>query len=738
MLGITYSEFDNIVGPKLEYTYPPDVLSAETFETLSDYAIVGSHLSKKSIVVKTEEIQFLSYSVAINKPKYFRNTLLFSCGVVLERNADIEPYEPLLRKLSSSLVALELEQEFLFKKSIKDERLPQLLRDIFESCIARGEAFVEMDAANYLAFKLYSPVEQPRQLGEYEVPMLLYDRQLTANLPWDITLHHILPKIDGTTYIKRIAEGSKMDVETVVKALRTLLFYKCILLTDIFRFNNVYQLRPDAARRLLNEPALLEELEQFSLVLPFNVNDPDGINNVVQQYSSGSSGSSGIGGNNANGGDLGSANRSRSTSMNVETFESSALGAIGTGGGLGQGSNSMNTNTSSNSNSNSNSNTALPSRIPGILRLLLRLRPDRTIAQAIFGEHYRNTQTEKVEDNEEQRRQINLSKYLVNIDVRRLIAMAQEKKIVQRLYEFPVRGGVSEVVSFKGGEGDIRPEDFNTLESMRAAGQNWSAASDSEPTSYYPYGEVTDDDYEDRVADFHVESKSTRSDSVHFLSGSPSRNGRSSPNRGPTPTVTSPQLVHAKLRKSLHHYHRGEKDMAVGLKPNNNKKGSSKARQKQVSSTDADDDGSRVSDDEDYLFMADEFLRTEETSSPDSPDEEEEGEDDEGSGGFGESDSDGSRDSHSSGSTGSSSSSSSSDSGTSVSDSSSDGGSDNEQQVDDAVNTRARKLQEQKLINHLHGAESLDALCCAHELAPSVILGTSHMFVPYKASSLRR
>lgn len=53
LLGITYSEFDNKVGPRLLYSYPSGILSSETFETLSDYVIVGKHLCNKIIAIKT-------------------------------------------------------------------------------------------------------------------------------------------------------------------------------------------------------------------------------------------------------------------------------------------------------------------------------------------------------------------------------------------------------------------------------------------------------------------------------------------------------------------------------------------------------------------------------------------------------------------------------------------------------------------------------------------------------------
>ena len=32
LLGVTYSEFDNTVGPKLLYTYPLDVMTMDRFE----------------------------------------------------------------------------------------------------------------------------------------------------------------------------------------------------------------------------------------------------------------------------------------------------------------------------------------------------------------------------------------------------------------------------------------------------------------------------------------------------------------------------------------------------------------------------------------------------------------------------------------------------------------------------------------------------------------------------------
>lgn len=106
--GVTYSQFDNHLGPKLLFSYPADAISNEVFESLSDYAIVGKHFCDKTITVKLGDIQFLNYSVAIENAKYVRNTIMFSFGMVLDVNVDSEPYEAILRKVSETFQTLEV------------------------------------------------------------------------------------------------------------------------------------------------------------------------------------------------------------------------------------------------------------------------------------------------------------------------------------------------------------------------------------------------------------------------------------------------------------------------------------------------------------------------------------------------------------------------------------------------------------------------------------------------------
>jgi hypothetical protein len=108
ILGITYSQFDNIVGTKLMCSYPKDVLSTDLFESISDYVIVGKNLSGKTIMIQMDGIKYLNLSICVENSKYERNSLLYAFGFVLTSETDSEMFEPILRKLSSSFLALEV------------------------------------------------------------------------------------------------------------------------------------------------------------------------------------------------------------------------------------------------------------------------------------------------------------------------------------------------------------------------------------------------------------------------------------------------------------------------------------------------------------------------------------------------------------------------------------------------------------------------------------------------------
>lgn len=108
LVGITYSEFDNRVGPQLRHCYPPAALSEELFEMYSDYVIVSKQITERVILVSLQDMQFINYPVAIENEKYDRNTLSFAFGFVLRRAVNIEPYSAILKKIATAFVGFEV------------------------------------------------------------------------------------------------------------------------------------------------------------------------------------------------------------------------------------------------------------------------------------------------------------------------------------------------------------------------------------------------------------------------------------------------------------------------------------------------------------------------------------------------------------------------------------------------------------------------------------------------------
>jgi len=266
LIGVTYSEFDNRVGPQLRMQYPEGVLSEESFETLSDYVIVGKQLLNRVIVVKHESYQFANYSVAIDNAKYERNALLFALGIVFKIDADTKPYEAILRKACSMLVSLELEREFLFNKDTK-KQVAVILENLFIQLKNTGEVFMKIDAANVLCLKLFKEPLPPAPVDDWEVPVLLYDNMLLLNIPWELSMRHLIPHIDGRRSTKSIAREAEVDVDIVKKSIRVLIWYGIVAVTDAVRFSNVYQ-TTDRITDLLNPERGLDRLCQLMYMHP--------------------------------------------------------------------------------------------------------------------------------------------------------------------------------------------------------------------------------------------------------------------------------------------------------------------------------------------------------------------------------------------------------------------------------------------------------------------------------------
>jgi hypothetical protein len=294
---------------------------------------------------------------------------------------------------------------------------------------------------SYLAVKLNCRPLFPKLIEDYQVPMFKHDFMALNQLPWDISFPHLILHIDGITHVKRIAEQAEMDLEFVKRSLTLLEYYGVIVVTDIFRFTNIYRLQTEYGLPALINPTLINEIIEFSLM-----RDPEVKNNNNNNNNSTSN-------NNNNNNSKSSANIPIPPTS-TSTASSTLLSPIPTTTTTTNNSTTNNTtnnttnstrnahnttpppppsNDNNNNNNNSNNNNTTSNnmehyqRVKNMISFLSKLQPGQTIGQILYDFIHDNNNKDHLQRN-----------IFKGIDINRLLAAAQLSGLIIRHYEYPV------------------------------------------------------------------------------------------------------------------------------------------------------------------------------------------------------------------------------------------------------------------------------------------------------------
>lgn len=118
------------------------------------------------------------------------------------------------------------------------------------------------DAIN---LKLFPSFVQPPPVHDWDVPVLLLDMSKFMNDSWDLTLVRLIPFLNGTSHVRRIAQLADTDVLLVKQCVQHLLYYSFAMLIDIFQFSNIYVLRPQVAP-MLSDPHIESECASYVML----------------------------------------------------------------------------------------------------------------------------------------------------------------------------------------------------------------------------------------------------------------------------------------------------------------------------------------------------------------------------------------------------------------------------------------------------------------------------------------
>ncbi|XP_046679969.1 GATOR complex protein NPRL2 isoform X1 [Homalodisca vitripennis] len=257
---IFLTEFHHTAGPKITCQVPEDVIAKDKFEAVSVYIIPKAQLQRSTLTITVRDLKILGFPVRIDNKKYARNAFYFNLCFVFDVWARTVQYEPLVKKLSDYLTAMEMESNFLSQQEQNSKNreclvtlLYQVLHDLnsYKMCTLSGGTMTTH-------LKVVRVCSDPIQVLDHHVPVFLETNALFRSDQWDLTTQQVLPYIDGTNHVAKIASEADVENNLVKSCLQNLVYYGLVSMVPIFQYSNMYTATPKL-RRLALDKRLHEE-----------------------------------------------------------------------------------------------------------------------------------------------------------------------------------------------------------------------------------------------------------------------------------------------------------------------------------------------------------------------------------------------------------------------------------------------------------------------------------------------
>ncbi|CDO93443.1 unnamed protein product [Kluyveromyces dobzhanskii CBS 2104] len=315
---IFYTIFHPTEGSKVRFQFPPNSLENGDidFDTIKNYVIPKPQLCNKLLTFKYRDYRIVCYPVNVNARYYARNSFNFDFVFVFPYDCATSPYEPAIARLGKMFKVLEEQSQILskaeqdpvyfqlkpkdtnttdqstemgsltlsehtdikssgddvekylgiMKEIAKDKKnliIEDLLMKLFLDLNNYSECLIPIDEGNSIDIKLF-PVRTPpsSNISIEDVPIAIVNLSDIIDVNWDPTMVKIVPYINGINSIAQIAASAQSDVELVQECIKHLMYYKCIILSDIFQFSNIYAPKNEIHNFLLN-PAMAKACQNF-------------------------------------------------------------------------------------------------------------------------------------------------------------------------------------------------------------------------------------------------------------------------------------------------------------------------------------------------------------------------------------------------------------------------------------------------------------------------------------------
>lgn len=122
---------------------------------------------------------------------------------------------------------------------------------------------IPIDDNNTINMKLFPTQSDPPPVKSWHVPIAKINFSEIVDDRWDLTMRKVIPCIDGVSDVRRIAMKADVSLQLTKMALQHLLYYKTVMLLDMFFWGNVYALTPVMRSFIINEDGMQDECAAY-------------------------------------------------------------------------------------------------------------------------------------------------------------------------------------------------------------------------------------------------------------------------------------------------------------------------------------------------------------------------------------------------------------------------------------------------------------------------------------------
>lgn len=224
-------------------------------------------LSPPPLTQHTPSTLVLSNPICLTSSHYPRNEFIFNFALVLGEpsSIDVPSYKSVVKKLAHLMRSLEEQSHFLSDDDSPSNtgKIYSLCEMLMEDLNNYCECMIPIDKLNTLNIKLFPTLPNPASVKPWHVPLFTVRIDTMIDENWDLTMLRIIPFINGINSVKRIATLADADIKLTKKCIKHFLYYGCVLLLDIFSFNNIYAVTAEFAHMIAKDTEMQKECARY-------------------------------------------------------------------------------------------------------------------------------------------------------------------------------------------------------------------------------------------------------------------------------------------------------------------------------------------------------------------------------------------------------------------------------------------------------------------------------------------